>query len=156
MHIRGTTTARTSTVDALQDLVDSVEAAVKAGEFGTAMRLIGENLAETWYGFRPERLRVILASIIDAGADQVGLARALHAAVAPGQGQRIRDADVANALTRTEAPVESISQLARAFELRLRGRAGDALRILDTLDRQMHDVQTLFDSRDGWDLLISV
>lgn len=156
MRIRGTTTEKTSTVDALQVRVDSVEAAIKAGEFSTAMRLISENLAETWYSFRPERLRVILVSIIDAGADDAGLARALHSVVAPGQGQRLSGAEVSHALTRTDAPVESISQLARAFELRLRGRAGDALRILDTLDRQIHDVQTLFDTRGGWDLLISL
>lgn len=140
----------------LDALVDAIDKQFSAGVYEAAMSLIERNLAEAWYGFRPERFREMLGTIIEAGADKSGAGRWFHTALSPAHEQPHQPGEHPLVLDNPALPVEILMRIAQIAELRFRGQARQALCLLDELDARPRAVQPIFDTNSGWDLLISV
>lgn len=146
----------------LADYVERVELLLNAGDGARAFELIQGSLPEAWHGFRPERLASILESLIASGVPDSGLASGFlrfvrgsgahtgdHVAAAPATA----DAPNVAAVPATELP--DVLKLARAIELRMSGSVAEALELLDSIGA-VEPLQPVFDSRGGWDLMITV
>lgn len=141
---------------ALADIIGEIDARYAAGDLASAATLIEANLAEAWYGFPPDRLREILAAIVDAGCDTGGVARVLHTIISPVHMRRYAPTEVRPTVESPSVSLSTMLAIGETFELRLRGRAEAALRIFDDLEQRGHEINPFFDMTSGWDVLISV
>lgn len=143
-------------MSSLDALVHAIEKQYFAHEHEAAMTLIEGNLAAAWYGFPPERFREMLGTIIEAGADRSGAARWLHTNLSPAHDRRYKLVEHSPPFDNPAVPITTFLQTMKTVELRLRGKAGQALYFLDELDERPRAVQPVFDTSSGWNLLISV
>jgi len=147
-------------------VIGRIEYCWGTGAYAQAAELLEEDFIAAWYGFSPDRLAEIVATLVrelvhDGGVESPGLLIA-NAMFSP---RGLSDILAANDASKSDVPdpaAESavgptgILLVAQMFELRLQGRATEAMVVSAELERRFGGIQPIFDSLHGWGLFSAV
>lgn len=140
----------------LDELRAQVERDFGAGDHERVLALISVQGPAIWYGLRPERFRAILETVIRSGSDSNALAEKLRLFVTAGDRDQFPLEMIPALLGENDPALAFMGRMARMLDLRLRGHADVAVAALDELSDQALSIHPLFDTRAGWQLLLSL
>ena len=140
----------------LGSIIGSIERAFDLGDYDLLAELLDRNILAAWFGLRPERLGLIIATMTEAGAPVNLVLRTIATLLAsPGSAHAIGEQ-----LSDSAPEAGTLDELAalsqRMFALRLQGRPVEAMQFSASLDRRSGISYPLFDTQNGWGLFAPV
>lgn len=127
----------------LRQYVKKVDEAMGAQDYDTVYYLITGSLAEAWHGFRPERLSEIANTLAEKHPDPEGFIRGLLAF-----------AGVRNQREFTGSKI--LMHIGQSVEMRMQGRAGEAFDFISEKFNESGNLEPVFDTRNGLQLMLAV
>ena len=140
----------------LGSIIGSIERAFDLGDYDLLAELLDRNILAAWFGLRPERLGLIIATMTEAGAPVNLVLRTIATLLAsPGSAHAIGEQ-----LSDSAPEAGTLDELAalsqRMFALRLQGCPVEAMQFSASLDRRSGISYPLFDTQNGWGLFAPV
>lgn len=140
----------------LGGIIGSIERAFDLGDYGLVAEMLDRNILAAWFGLRPERLALIIATMTEVGAPVNLVLRTIAALLAsPGSADAFGEQS-SEAVPQTGSLSEMAEFSRRMFALRLQGRPVEAMRFSAGLDRRSGVSYPLFDTQNGWGLFAPV
>ncbi|WP_427870208.1 helix-turn-helix domain-containing protein [Leucobacter luti] len=138
----------------LDELCCELEASLDRGDHARALAQLRRSGPAAWYRLPRERFRAILELILAGGGESSEFARHMLKFVSVADHRHL-DLEQAAAIPDGDPCLTTMRLIARMMDLRLRGRAGAALSLVPELHEEAVKVHPMFDTRSGWNLLIS-
>lgn len=161
MHYRGIA-ARVSKSDSappeteLKLLAARIDKAFDEGRYATVATLIGDDFLATWSCVPPQRLRNILATLVDDAELCNPIIKEMHFCInRANTSPEALDRLIGRHDPRTSSRAVAV-HLVLAVELRIQGRSAEALERALKAKRQAPPLQLLFDAHRSWPLFTAV
>lgn len=143
-------------------VIGRIEYCWGTGAYAQAAELLEEDFLAAWYGFSPDRLAEIVATLAREGEVKSPLLLVANTAFSPGgvagllTGDGIPGSDDDDASRESLIGPTAIVLVTQMFALRVQGRAREAMEVSAELERRFGGIRPIFDSLRGWGLFSSV
>lgn len=142
--------------DDLSALVAKVETSIHGKHFEDAAHLLEENIAAVWFGMQPARMAVVLETILDKLPSPPQLLVAAHRILTASRADRIDSRDILSRIDSTDPHQMFILAMFRMHDLRMQGRAVEALAQAEIIEELLGKMRFVLDLRGGWRLQASI
>ena len=139
----------------LDELCCELESSLDRGDHARALAQLRRSGPAAWYGLPRERFRGILELILAGGGESSEFARHMLQFVSVADRKHLDLEQATAGIPDGDPCLGTMGIIARMMDLRLRGRAGAALDLVPELHEEAVKVQPMFDTRSGWNLMIS-
>lgn len=138
--------------DDLAILIADIETLIADENFDDAADLLDANIAAVWFGMQPARIADVLETLLSNLPSPAPLLIAAHRILTATTMDRLDSRELVSKIDTDDPQQMFVLAMFRMSDLRMQGRAVEALAQSDVLEEQLGRMRFLLDPRGGWRL----
>lgn len=152
-HLDGETSPQR---DDLSVLITKIETFMRHGNFDDAANLLEANIAAAWFGIPPAQMARVLQTLLTELPSPPLLLTAAHRILTASRADRIDSHELLSKIDTDDPQQMFVLAMFRMNDLRMQGRAVEALAQADVIEELLGKMRFVLDPRGGWRLQSSV